>query len=209
MGDPGNKARIAVLASGRGSNFVAVQKSIDAGEIDASIVVLICNNPGAGAIDAARKFGIDVAVIESAGVSKADFDKQVVNKLKEYDVDLILLAGFMKIIGRPLLEAFQGKILNIHPSLLPSFKGLDAQRQAIEYGVKVSGCTVHFVDEGMDTGPIILQAAVPVFDNDTEDSLSKKILAEEHRIYSEAVKLFLENRLTINGRRVFIRQQPV
>lgn len=202
MGNQSNKAKIAVLASGRGSNFIAIQKSIDAEEIDASIAVLICNKPGAGAIEAARKFGIDVAVIESAKFSKTDFDKQIVDKLKKYNIDLILLAGFMKIVGKPILEAFQGKILNIHPSLLPSFKGLNAQRQAIEYGAKISGCTVHFVDEGVDTGPIILQSTVPILDNDTEETLSEKILIEEHRIYPEAVKLFVENRLCIDGRRV-------
>ena len=206
MGKQSNKTKIAVLASGRGSNFIAIQKSIDARKIDASIAVLICNKPGAGAIAAARKFGIDVSVIESADVSKTDFDKQIADKLKEYNIDLILLAGFMKIVGKPLLEAFQGKILNIHPSLLPSFKGLNAQRQAIEYGAKVSGCTVHFVEEGVDTGPIILQSTVPILDIDTEKTLSEKILIEEHRIYAEAVKLFVENRLHIDNRRVLINK---
>jgi len=206
MYNKSNKAKIAVLASGRGSNFVAIQKAIDRGEIAARIAVLICDKPKAKVIEAAREFGIDVSIVDSAGLSNDEFDKKLVAELKGYAIDLILLAGFMKIVGRPLLENFPGKIINIHPSLLPSFKGLNAQRQAIEYGAKISGCTVHFIDEGVDTGPIILQSSVPVLDNDTEETLSARILEEEHRIYPEGVRLFVEKRLRIDGRRVIIEE---
>lgn len=196
------KLRIAVLASGRGSNFTAIHDAIKRGEIDAEIVVLISNNPDAGAVFTARERGIDTRVIDSGKISRDDFDKKVVDVMNACGTDLVLLAGFMRIVGKPLTDAFPHRIMNIHPSLLPSFKGLGAQRQALEYGVKVSGCTVHFVDEGVDTGPIILQAAVPVLDGDTAETLSERILAEEHRIYPEAVKLFAEGKLHVRGRRV-------
>ena len=196
--------KLAVLASGRGSNFVAIHDAIVRGDIDAEIAVLITNKPSAGVIDIARERNIDVQVIESKGLPAGEFDRKAVAILKERGIELVILAGFMRIVGRPLIDAFPSRIINIHPSLLPAFKGLDAQKQALEYGAKLAGCSVHFVDEGGDTGPIILQRVVPVADNDTVDTLSTRILAEEHLAYPEAVKLFVEDRLRIDGRRVFI-----
>ncbi len=200
----GSRGKIAVLASGRGSNFIAIADAIEKGKINAVISVLVSDNPGARAVAAAEARGIETKVVDPGGISRDEFDGKVVEILRGFGVDLVVLAGFMRIVGKPLIEAFPQRIMNIHPSLLPSFKGLHAQRQALEYGVKVSGCTVHFVDEGVDTGPIILQKAVPVLDDDTVESLSKRILAEEHRIYPEAVRLFMEGRLRLSGRRVFI-----
>jgi phosphoribosylglycinamide formyltransferase-1 len=200
----GIKKKLAVLASGRGSNFVAIHDAILRGNINAEIDVLITNKPSAGVIDIAKKRNIDVQVIESKGLAAGEFDKKAVELLVARGTELVILAGFMRIVGKPLIDAFPLRIMNIHPSLLPAFKGLDAQRQALEYGAKLAGCSVHFVDEGVDTGPIILQRAVPVADDDTVDTLSGRILAEEHLIYPEAVKLFVEDRLHIDGRKVLI-----
>ena len=198
------KTRIAVLASGRGSNFVSIADAIKRGDINAEIVLLICNKPGAGAIDAARFRRIDVNILESKGVPAREYDEKLVQILKNCNPDLVVLAGYMKIVGKQITDAFPMKIVNIHPSILPSFPGLEAQKQAFDYGVKVAGCTVHFVDEGVDTGPIILQKVVPVEDDDRLETLSKKILVEEHRLYPHAVKLFSEGKLKVEGRRVLI-----
>ena len=200
----GVKKKLAVLASGRGSNFVAIHDAILRGDINAEIDLLITNKPSAGVIDIAKKRNIDVQVIESKGLPAGEFDKKAVELLVSRDIELVILAGFMRIVGKPLIDAFPLKIMNIHPSLLPAFKGMDAQKQALEYGAKLAGCSVHFVDEGVDTGPIILQRTVPVADDDTVDTLSERILTEEHLIYPEAVKLFVEERLNIDGRKVLI-----
>ncbi|MBE9503063.1 MAG: phosphoribosylglycinamide formyltransferase [Proteobacteria bacterium] len=196
--------KIAVLASGRGSNFIAIADAISRGEINADIAFLFSNSKEAKAIEAAEKRGIKTKVVDSRSLSKEEYDKKLIEVLTEEEIDLVLLAGYMKIVGKALIETFPLRIMNIHPSLLPSFKGLHAQRQAIEYGVKVSGCTVHFVDEGMDRGPIIIQSAIPVLDDDTAESLSNRILIEEHRLYAKAVKLFAHGKLRVEGRKVFI-----
>jgi phosphoribosylglycinamide formyltransferase 1 len=195
--------RIGVLLSGRGSNFEALADSVDVGRIPgAEIAIVISNQPDAPGLKKAEQRGIPARMIPSKGLQREAYDRQVVAVLLEYKVDLICLAGYMRLLSPYFVAAFPGKILNIHPSLLPSFPGLESQKQALEHGVKFAGCTVHFVDENLDAGPIILQAVVPVLDNDDEHSLSQRILKEEHRIYSEAVKLILEGKWRIAGRRV-------
>src|SRR5580704_12642780 len=197
------KKRIGVLLSGRGSNFVALADSVAAGRIpDAEIAIVVSNREGAAGIDKAKDRGIPTRVIPSKGLEREPYDRQVVAVLHEHGVDLICLAGYMRLLSPYFVASFPNRILNIHPSLLPSFPGLESQRQALEYGVKIAGCTVHFVDENLDAGPIVLQAAIPVKDDDTEDTLSTRILEEEHRIYSEAVRIVLEGRYKIEGRRV-------
>ena len=199
------KKRIGVLLSGRGSNFEALADSIAAGRIpNAEIAIVISNREGAPGIDRAKARGIPAKVIPSKGLEREVYDRQVAAVLSESRVDLICLAGYMRLLSPYFVAAFPQRILNIHPSLLPSFPGLESQRQALEYGVKFAGCTVHFVDENLDAGPIILQAVVPVEDGDTEESLSARILKEEHRIYSEAVKIVLEGNYKIAGRRVVL-----
>ena len=194
---------IGVLASGRGSNFQSIIDSIDSGYLKANIVLLITDNPNAYAIERARKYGIETLIlIPTLYASRNDYYRKVAHELKIREVGLVVLAGFMRVVGKPLIDAFRYKIMNIHPALLPSFPGLHGQGQAVDYGVKISGCTVHFVDEGMDTGPIIIQAAVPAFFEDTEDALSARILTLEHRIFPEAIRLFAENRLEVCGRKV-------
>ncbi|HME13412.1 MAG TPA: phosphoribosylglycinamide formyltransferase [Candidatus Acidoferrum sp.] len=195
--------RIGVLLSGRGSNFEALADSVVAGRIpDAEISVVVSNREGAPGIERAKAREIATRVLPSKGLEREAFDRQVVAVLNEYKVDLVCLAGYMRLLSPFFVAAFPNRILNIHPSLLPSFPGLESQKQALEYGAKFAGCTVHFVDENLDAGPIILQAAVAVEDSDTEASLSEKILREEHRIYTEAVKLVLAGRYKITGRRV-------
>jgi phosphoribosylglycinamide formyltransferase 1 len=195
--------RIGVLLSGRGSNFVALADSFAAGRIpDAEIAVVLSNRDGAPGIDKANRRGIATKVIPSKGLEREAFDRQVAAVLNEHKVDLICLAGYMRLLSPYFVAAFPNRILNIHPSLLPAFPGLESQRQALEYGVKFAGCTVHFVDENLDAGPIVLQAVVPVLDNDTDASLAERILAEEHRIYAEAVKIVLGGKFKIVGRRV-------
>jgi phosphoribosylglycinamide formyltransferase-1 len=195
--------RIGVLLSGRGSNFAALADSISQGRIPgAEIAVVISNREGATGIDRANSRGIATRVIPSKGLERETYDRQLVAVLHEHKVDLVCLAGYMRLISPYFVAAFPQRILNIHPSLLPSFPGLESQRQALEYGVKFAGCTVHFVDENLDAGPIVLQATVAVEDSDTEATLSARILKEEHRIYSEAVRIVLEGRFTIVGRRV-------
>jgi len=196
---------IGVLASGRGSNFQSIIDAIEAGSLRAKIVLLITDNPNAFAVERARKHGIEpLIMVPNQYGTRNDYYKAVVQELRTREVGLVVLAGFMRIIGRPLIEAYRNRVMNIHPALLPSFPGLHGQKQAQDYGVKISGCTVHFVDEGMDTGPIIIQAAVPVSFEDTEDSLSERILKLEHKIFPEAIRLFSEGRLEVIGRRVKI-----
>jgi phosphoribosylglycinamide formyltransferase-1 len=195
--------RIGVLLSGRGSNFEALADSISAGCIpNAEIAIVVSNRDGAPGIDRARARGLATRVIPSKGLEREPYDRQVVAALHEANVDLVCLAGYMRLLSPHFVAAFPQRILNIHPSLLPSFPGLESQKQALDYGVKFAGCTVHFVDENLDAGPIVLQAVVPVEDDDTEDTLSARILKEEHRIYSEAVKIVLEGKFKLEGRRV-------
>ena len=197
------KKRIGVLLSGRGSNFVALADSVDAGRIpNSEIAIVLSNREGAAGIDRAKQRHLPTRVIPSQGLERETYDRQVVAALQEAQVDLICLAGYMRLLSPYFVAAFPNRILNIHPSLLPSFPGLESQRQALEYGVKFAGCTVHFVDENLDAGPIVLQAVVPVKDQDTDATLSERILAEEHRIYSEAVKIILNGNFKIAGRRV-------
>lgn len=197
--------RIGVLLSGRGSNFEALAESMSAGRIpDAEIAVVISHREGAPGIERARARGIAARVIPSRGLERDAYDRQVVAVMREKNVDLVCLAGYMRLLSPYFVKEYHGRIVNIHPSLLPAFPGLEAQRQALEHGVKFTGCTVHFVDETLDAGPILLQAAVPVRDDDTVETLSERILIEEHRIYSEAVRIVLEGRYRIEGRRVII-----
>jgi phosphoribosylglycinamide formyltransferase-1 len=195
--------RIGVLLSGRGSNFEALADSVGGGRLPgAEIAVVVSNREGAPGIERAKERGIAARVIPSKGLEREVYDRQVVTVLREFNVDLVCLAGYMRLLSPFFVASFPNRILNIHPSLLPSFPGLESQRQALEYGVKFAGCTVHFVDENLDAGPIVLQAAVPVRDDDTEETLSSRILAEEHRIYTEAVRIVLEGKYKIVGRRV-------
>ena len=195
--------RIGVLLSGRGSNFEALADSVGAGRLPgAEIAVVVSNREGAPGIERAKERGIAARVIPSKGLEREVYDRQVVAVLREFNVDLVCLAGYMRLLSPFFVASFPNRILNIHPSLLPSFPGLESQRQALEYGVKFAGCTVHFVDENLDAGPIVLQATVPVRDDDTEETLSSRILAEEHRIYTEAVRIVLEGKYKIVGRRV-------
>jgi phosphoribosylglycinamide formyltransferase-1 len=195
--------RIGVLLSGRGSNFEALADSVVAGRIpNAQIAIVISNQPDALGLKKADARGIPARTIPSKGLQREIYDRQVVSVLQEYRVDLICLAGYMRLLSPYFVAAFPQKILNIHPSLLPSFPGLESQKQALDHGVKFAGCTVHFVDENLDAGPIILQAVVPVLDADDEQALSQRILKEEHRIYSEAVRLVLEGKYRVEGRRV-------
>lgn len=197
---------LGVLASGRGSNLQSIIDEIEAKRLNAEIVLLITDNPSAYAIKRAKKHGIEYLVIRPKEfASKDDFYRKIAEDLKKRNVGLVVLAGFMRIVGKPLIDALPNRIMNIHPALLPSFPGLHGQRQAIEYGAKISGCTVHFVDEGMDTGPIIIQAAVPVLQDDTEETLSERILIFEHKIYPEAIRLFSEGKIKVEGRKVTIQ----
>jgi phosphoribosylglycinamide formyltransferase 1 len=199
------KKRIAVLLSGRGSNFEALAESVAAGRIpNTEIALVVSNREGAQGIEKARARGLETCVIPSKGLEREAYDKLVVAALKEKKVDLVCLAGYMRLLSAYFVAAFPGRIVNIHPSLLPAFPGLESQRQALEHGAKFSGCTVHFVDENLDAGPIILQAVVPILDDDTESTLSERVLREEHRIYSEAVRIVLEGRYRIEGRRVLM-----
>ena len=195
--------RIGVLLSGRGSNFEALADSVAAGRIpDAEIAVVISNREGAPGIDRARARGIETRVIPSKGLQREEHDRLVVAALEERRVDLVCLAGYMRLLSPYFIQKFPQRILNIHPSLLPAFPGLEAQRQAHEYGVKFTGCTVHFVDENLDAGPIVAQAVVSVRDDDTPETLAARILTEEHRLYTEAVRLVLSGKFRIEGRRV-------
>jgi len=195
--------RIGVLLSGRGSNFEALADSVAAGRIPgAEIAVVVSNREGSPGIEKAKERKIATRVIPSKGLEREAYDRQVVAVLHEHNVDLVCLAGYMRLLSPFFVASFPNRILNIHPSLLPSFPGLESQRQALEYGVKFAGCTVHFVDENLDAGPIVLQATVAVRDDDTEETLASRILAEEHRIYTEAVRIVLDGKYKIVGRRV-------
>jgi phosphoribosylglycinamide formyltransferase 1 len=196
---------IGILLSGRGSNFEAIARNAAAGKIPGKIGLVVSNREQAPGLERARQMGLRTLFIPSRGVEREDYDGKVVAALKEAQVDLVCLAGFMRILSPVFVRAFPGRILNIHPALLPAFPGLDAQKQALDYGVKFTGCTVHIVDEGMDTGPIVLQAVVPVLDDDTVETLSARILKEEHRIYSEAICLLLEDNIRIEGRKTALR----
>ena len=194
--------RLGILISGRGSNFEAISDHVAAGDLAAEIAVVISNRPQAPGLEAARRRGIHAVSIPSKGYDREVYDRMLIEELDKHQVDLVCLAGFMRLLSAPFIRHFPNRILNIHPSLLPAFPGLDAQHQALEHGVKIAGCTVHFVDEQLDAGPIVLQAAVEVRDDDTADSLSARILREEHRIYSEAIAIVLGGAYTIEGRRV-------
>jgi len=194
--------RLGILLSGRGSNFEAIADNIASGKLDAEIAVVIANRPEARGLDAARQRGLRTVCLPSKGLDREVYDRQLVQVLKERQVELVCLAGFMRLLSAHFVSEFPGRILNIHPSLLPAFPGLDAQYQALEHGVKIAGCTVHFVDEHLDAGPILLQAAVPVLDDDTAESLSARILKEEHRIYSQAIRTVLSGRYCLQNRRV-------
>ena len=199
------RLRVGVLASGRGSNFQAMVAAAAEGRIPAKIVLLLSDRGEAGALEIARAHGIAADVVEPREhPGREAHDKALIERLESRQVGLVCLAGYMRILGTAFVEHVRGRLLNIHPSLLPAFSGLHAQRQALEHGVTVAGATVHFVDEGTDTGPIVLQAAVPVLPDDTEAKLSERILAEEHRIYPDAIRLFAEGRLRVEGRRVRI-----
>jgi len=194
--------RLGILLSGRGSNFEAIAENIQRGRLNAEIAAVISNRAEARGIEIARERGMPALVLPSQGVEREQYDRRVVAELHSRGVELVCLAGFMRLLTAEFCRAFPLRAFNIHPSLLPAFPGLDAQKQALEQGAKISGCTVHFVDERLDAGPIILQAAVPVLDSDTEETLAARILAEEHRIYSEAIGIILSGRWRMQGRRV-------
>lgn len=200
-----HKGQIAVFLSGRGSNFEAIYKNSMKRKSNFSIAAVISDHEDAKGLTLARELNLNAYFVSPELHKKKEvYEKTILEILESHRVELICLAGYMRLIGPTLLAAFKGRIINIHPSLLPSFPGLHAQQQAIDYGAKVSGCTVHFVDNGMDTGPIILQKAVDVLQNDTEDSLGARILKEEHILYSQAIQLFFENKLKFDGRRIII-----
>ncbi len=198
--------RLGVLVSGRGSNLQAILDAIAAGRCPARVVVVVSDRADAPALARARRAGIEAVHLDPQGYpDRAAFDRAIAALLTKHDVGLVCLAGYMRLLSPGFVAAFPRRILNVHPALLPAFRGLHAQRQALDYGVKVSGATVHLVDEGVDSGPIVLQAAVPVLDDDTEETLAARILAEEHRLFPEAIRLFAEGRLAVEGRRVRIR----
>ena len=201
----GKETKIGVLISGSGSNLQAIIDSVKDKSIDATIEVVLSDNDSAGGLERARKAGIPTEVVSPGDFqTRVESDKKVVEVLKDYEVNLVCLAGYMRLISSDFIQAFPERIINIHPSLLPSFPGLNVQKKALEYGAKFSGCTVHFVDEGVDTGPVIIQAVVPIHSDDTVESLSKRILTYEHRIYPEAVRLIAEGRVRVEGREVII-----
>jgi phosphoribosylglycinamide formyltransferase 1 len=194
--------RLGILISGRGSNFEAIADNVAAGKIDAAVAVVISNRPDARGLEIARERALNAVCLPSKGLDREVYDRMVLAELAKCQVDLVCLAGYMRLLSATFIRQYRCAILNIHPSLLPAFPGLDAQHQALEHGVRITGCTVHFVDEDLDAGPIILQAAVPVLDDDTVEALSARILAEEHRIYSEAIRIVLAGKYRIVGRRV-------
>ena len=198
--------RLGILISGRGSNFEAIANSIARRRLDAEIAIVISNRADAAGLEIARDRGIPMRVIESRGMEREAYDKLVIDELRTHEVELVCLAGFMRLLSASFIQAFPHRVLNIHPSLLPAFPGLDAQRQALEHGVKITGCTVHVVDEFLDSGPILIQSAVPVLDTDTVESLSARILVQEHVIYSKAIQLLADDRVTLQGRRALIRE---
>lgn len=199
--------RLGILISGRGSNFEAIANAIARRKLDAEIAIVISNRATAGGLEIARARGIPMRVIESRGMEREAYDKLVIDELRTHEVDLVCLAGFMRLLSAAFVEAWPNRVLNVHPSLLPAFPGLDAQRQALEHGVRITGCTVHLVDEFLDSGPILAQSAVPVLDDDTVDSLAARILAQEHVIYPKAIQYVVERRVTLQGRRAIIREE--
>lgn len=196
--------RLGILLSGRGSNFAAIAARIESGDLQARIEVVISNRPEAAGLEIARQRGIPAISIPSRGLDRETYDQTLLAELVKWDVELVCLAGYMRLLSASFIRAYPMRILNIHPSLLPAFPGLDAQHQAVAHGVKYSGCTVHFVDENLDSGPIVRQAVVPVLDDDTAETLAARILAAEHRIYSEAIALVASGNYRIEGRRVVI-----
>ncbi|MEN6325047.1 MAG: phosphoribosylglycinamide formyltransferase [Syntrophomonas sp.] len=199
------RLKLAVLASGRGSNFDAIQNAIAKGDLAADIKILISDQQQAPALDKAAGYGIEALYVNPHDYQNRDaYENYIVSQTKKHEIDLIVLAGYMRLVGKVFLNDYKWRIVNIHPALLPSFTGLHAQKQAVDYGVRYSGCTVHLVDEGMDTGPIILQAVVPVHFEDDEESLAERILHEEHQIYWQALQLFAEGRLFIENRKIHI-----
>ncbi len=194
--------KLGILLSGRGSNFQAIAMNVQAGKIPAEIAIVISNKADAQGLETARAMGLEAVCIPSKGLEREEYDRRIVALLKQKQVDLVCLAGFMRLLSAWFVEQFPNRILNIHPALLPSFPGLDGQQQALEHGVKFSGCTVHFVDAGLDSGPIVAQAVVPVNDADTLAALSARILSEEHRLYTEAINIVLSGKFRIEGRRV-------
>ncbi|HWC05213.1 MAG TPA: phosphoribosylglycinamide formyltransferase [Methylomirabilota bacterium] len=200
---------LGVLASGRGSNLQAILDAIAAGRCPARVAVVVSDRKDAAALSRARQAGIRALHVDShAYPDRAAFDEAVAAVLDEHGVELVCLAGYMRVLSAEFVRRYRGRVLNVHPALLPAFPGLRAQRQALDHGVKVAGATVHLVDEGVDTGPIVLQAAVPVLDGETEESLAARILVEEHRLYPEAIRLYAEGRLHVKGRRVSVRTEP-
>lgn len=201
--------RITVLASGRGSNLQAIIDAIEGGRLlSCGLVVVVSDREGSQALERARRHGVEALFLDPKGYADREaYDRAVLDVLKERRAELVCLAGYMRILTPTFVRALPGRIMNIHPALLPAFPGLDAQRQAVEHGVKVSGATVHFVDEGVDTGPIICQAAVPVREGDTEETLAARILEQEHQLYPRAIQLFAEGWLSIQGRRVLVREE--
>jgi phosphoribosylglycinamide formyltransferase 1 len=203
------KKKLGILLSGRGSNFEAIADNVEKGVLDAEIAIVISNVADARGLEVARRRNLNACFVDPRGKSREEYDREVVALLLKNKVDLICLAGYMRILSSYFIQQFPCRILNIHPALLPAFKGLDAQKQALEYGVKVTGCTVHLVDEGVDSGPIVLQSAVPVEEGDTEELLARRILREEHRLYSKAIALILEGRCKVEGRCVRIQTPSV
>ena len=196
--------RLGILISGRGSNFEAIAANVQSGALDAEIAVVIANRAEAHGLEIARARGLNAVCLPSKGLDREVYDRMLVAELRKHQVDMVCLAGFMRLLSAGFIREFPQRILNIHPSLLPAFPGLDAQHQALAHGVKLTGCTVHFVDQDLDAGPIVLQAAVPVEDDDTVDTLSTRILKEEHRIYSEAIRIVIAGNYRIDGRRVLL-----
>ncbi len=194
--------KLGILLSGRGSNFEAIADSIKAGRLQAGIAIVISNRADAAGLKSARQRGLNARLIASKGRVREEHDREVISALKEAKVDLVCLAGYMRLLSPEFVRAFPNRILNIHPSLLPAFPGLDAQKQAVEYGARISGCTVHIVDEHLDHGPIIVQKTVPVLENDDEHNLSARILEQEHIAYTEAIRLMLSGEVVVEGRRV-------
>jgi len=199
---------LGVLVSGSGSNLQALIDNIEAGRVDAKIQIVISNLPDVLGLERAKRHGIPTLVVAHQGLKREEYDQKLVETLRTYHVELVVLAGFMRIITSVLLRAFPMKVMNIHPALLPAFPGTHVWQAEVDYGVKFAGCTVHFVDEGTDTGPIIIQAVVPVYDDDTADTLNARILKQEHKIYSQAIQLYAEGRLEIRGRRVRVSGYP-
>lgn len=200
--------KLGILLSGRGSNFEAIARAVEAGEIPAEIAIVVANRPNARGLARALEMGLQAECIPSKGLEREVYDRQVIERFEAAGVDLVCLAGYMRLLSAHFIDRYRGRILNIHPSLLPAFTGLEAQKQAFDYGVKFAGCTVHFVDEKLDHGPIIQQAVVPVLDTDDAHTLAERILAEEHRIYPESVRRVVEGKVRLEGRRVISEEPP-